>query len=257
MKENIIASKDNPNIKLLRKLQQKKYRQSEMLFVVENAVIIADAARQGHLFESLFITEGFNEKNPSLCEELAELCPEASFYRIPDKLNGHFSSLETPSGIAAIYRINENSLALASPTVYLNAIGDPGNLGTIIRSMAAFGFRNLVVDERCADLYNPKTIQAAKDAIFKVNIGKDEELAWLKANAGKLPLYASVVAEGEDLDSFAKDKEFCLILGSESHGVSEGILELANRKITIGMSGKIESLNVAIAAGILFYKLRK
>ena len=116
--------------------------------------------------------------------------------------------------------------------IYLNGVSDPGNLGTIMRTALAFNFTNLVLDATCVDIYNAKTISAAKDSIFKLNILEDKSGAWLKDN--KLPLYVTSSHGSLDLDNFKADNKFCLVLGSESHGVSDEIVSLADKKIKIG-----------------------
>jgi RNA methyltransferase, TrmH family len=173
---------------------------------------------------------------------------------LDDKLNKHFSNLDTPSGITAIYNIKEKELDKSS-VIYLNGVSDPGNLGTILRSALAFDFANIALDENCVDVYNPKVISAAKDAIFKLNIAEDKTGNWLKNN--KLPIYITSSQKGENLAKFKPAKAFCLVLGSESHGISPDIMKLAESNIKINISSKIESLNVAAAAAILFYEFRK
>ena len=122
--------------------------------------------------------------------------------------------------------------------------------------MLAFGYKNLVIDNTCADIFNSKTINAARDAIFKLNIQKDEKRDWLVENKKALPIYVTDSIEGVSLDNFQPEKKFILVFGSESHGVSEVIKKLANKKIKINISKDIESLNVATAAAIMLYKLR-
>jgi len=124
-----------------------------------------------------------------------------------------------------------------------------------MRNALAFGFENLVLSKDCADLYAAKTISAAKDAIFKLNILEDRDGVWLE-NC-EFPVYATSSHEGVSLGEFQPSKKFCLVLGSESQGVSPEILARSDRNICIAISNKIESLNVAAAAAILFYELKK
>lgn len=253
----LITSTENPNIKFLKKLGLKKYRKESGKFIVENLAIIEDALRWGNNFETIFMTDDFLKKHPDRSERLMEAALPGSGFLINAKVNRHYSSLDTPSGITAVYQNQETSLDLDRPVVYLNAINDPGNLGTILRTALAFGFANVILDENCADIHNPKTISAAKDSIFKLNIREDEENAWLKANQESFPVYVTSSHDGASLKSFEPAKKYCLVLGSESHGVSPEILRLAQARIRIGISKKIESLNVASAASILFYSLAK
>lgn len=255
-----ICSLNNPQIKRLKKLKSKKYRQEFKLFFVENLVIISDALKSGYDFESLFITADFAQKNREALKFLQENSKAENFFEIDLIINKSFSSLETPSGIVAIYKSREARECKKeknSRSVYLNGINDPGNLGTIMRTALAFGFKTFVLDETCADIYNPKTISAAKDSIFKLNFIFDNNRAWLEKEivGNKISLYVADAQGGLDLNSLKADKSFCLAFGSESQGLSKELLNLANKRIKIDISSEIESLNVAIAAGIFFYKL--
>jgi len=252
-KYQTITSSQNNQIKLLEKLNLKKYRHELKQFMVENLVIIIDALKDSYDFEALFITSEFASKHQDQLDFIQKKTKCQNFYLIDAKLNKIYSNLDTPSGITAIYNIKIKKLSKSS-VIYLNAINDPGNVGTIIRSALAFNFENLVLDENCADIYNFKVINAAKNAIFKLNIVNDNNREWLKNN--KLPLYTTNSHNGIELAKFKPAKTFCLALGSESHGVDMEIESLANTCIRIESSLEIESLNVAVAAGILFYKLR-
>jgi TrmH family RNA methyltransferase len=252
----IISSPQNSQIQLLKSLALKKYRYQELKFTVENLVIIYDALMGGSDFESIFVTQKFLDKNKNKFEQLLKKTKLEKYYLIDERVNKHYSQLETPSGITAVYKIKPGVLEKDKSVIYLNGLNDPGNVGTIMRTALAFGFTNIIIDETCTDIYNAKTINAAKDAIFKLNITEDIKVAWLKKNKNSLPIYTTNSHAGTDLDKFKAAKEFCLVLGSESHGVSEEIMKLADKNIKIEMSGDIESLNVATAASILLYELK-
>jgi len=249
-----ITSPQNNQIKLLQKLNAKKYRQELKQFTVENLAIISDALKDGHDFVALFATEEFIAKHPDQFKYLQDNSQAKDFYLIDAKINKHYSNLDTPSGITTVYNITKKALDKTS-AIYLNGVSDPGNLGTIMRSALAFNFTNLVLDENCVDVYNPKVVSAAKDAIFKLNIIEDKSVLWLKRQ--NLPIYTTSSHDGVNLTRFKPARAFCLVLGSESHGVSPEIEKLATTSLKIAMSDKIESLNVATAAAILLYELGK
>jgi TrmH family RNA methyltransferase len=255
-KENYqeISSPQNNQIKLLQKLNLKKYRQATKQFLVENLAIISDALKAGHDFDALFVTPEFAAQHSDKLAEWRQNSHCLNFYQITAKLNKLYSNLDTPSGITAVYNLPKKKLTDAT-TVYLNGISDPGNLGTILRSALAFGFDNLVLDKNCVDLYNPKVVSAAKDAIFKLHIHEDKDGSWLKKT--KLPIYTTSSHSGRDLGRFKAAKAFCLVLGSESHGVSPELMDRADQSLKIPISDQIESLNVATAAAILFYELHR
>lgn len=262
-----ITSKDNVKIKILKQLGQKKYRDESGKFLVENAVIIQDAAKAGIVFDAIFATKDFIEKNRekfdfiieknNASEPASTRSNRGEYYLVDEKINKSFSAMDTAPGIAAVYSKPERKIDLAKPVVYLNAINDPGNLGTILRSALAFGLKNIVVDERSADVYNPKTIGAAKDAIFKLNIGFDESLKILKEIKDKMPIFSTRLEKSEGLEILTKQKLFCVVLGSESHGVDKAIQTMSDNFIRIPMSREIESLNVAASAAIVFYEIYK
>jgi len=249
-----ISSFQNNQIKILEKLNYKKYRQELRAFTVENLIIIIDALKAGYDFEALFITEEFAKIHQDKLAYLEKKSLSKNFYLISSKINKHYSNLDTPSGITAIYKTRIGQLNKTS-VIYLNGISDPGNLGTIMRSALAFNFKNLVLDKNCVDLYNPKVISAAKDAIFKLNIIEDRSDTWLNNN--KLPIYVTTANQGVALEEFKPAPTYCLVLGSESHGISPLIMKRAQVSLKIKISNKIESLNVATAASIIFYEFNQ
>ncbi|MDD3375072.1 MAG: RNA methyltransferase [Candidatus Omnitrophica bacterium] len=251
-----ITSLKNTKIKWLKKLSQKKHRRQNNQFIVENLTIIYDALKSGYDFQDLFVTKDFVDRHQEKFEYLQEKSKVPEYYLIDEELNKYYSQLDTPSGITAVYEPKPSSLDQAKSVVYLNGIKDPGNMGTIMRSALAFGVSNVVLDATCVDIYNPKVINAAKDAIFKLNIIEDSLGVWLKKNKGVLPIYVANSSDGISLSEVKSGKRFCLVLGSESHGVSEEIVQLADKNIRIEITGDIESLNVSSAAAILLYGLK-
>jgi TrmH family RNA methyltransferase len=250
--ENIIKSKDNKNIKLLNKLRLKKYRDKHKLFKVENFKIIKDALKSDYFFKSIFFSKSFVKKNKNEYGEILNNFKEENVFLVDDKIFDYFSELDSSSGVIALYDFKRTGKITDNRVIYLNGVSDPGNLGTIIRTMIAFGFSDLVLDEKCADIYNLKTISAAKEAIFKVNFIKDKNKSWIK-NC-RLPIYAADSNKGEDFRKIKIKDKFCLVFGSEGGGVDKEILSLSKKRIKIKISKEIESLNVAIAAGIILEK---
>jgi len=250
-----ITSKQNSQIKTLKKLALVKHRESLGKFAVENLTIIYDAFLAGHSFVELFVTQEFIDKHRSEFEYL-QTNLTAKFYLITEEVNKSFSQLITAPGLTAVYNIQPSLIDLKRSVIYLNSISDPGNLGTILRTALAFDFKNIVLDKKCVDVYNSKTIQAAKDAIFKLNILVDEQGDWLMENKDNFSIYTTSSHQGKNLSKFKPAGNFCLVLGSESHGVDQKIVDLAKEQIRIEMTGQLESLNVATATAILLYSFR-
>jgi TrmH family RNA methyltransferase len=250
-----IRSIENQKIKYLKKLTQKKYRKEYSSFLVENFLIIRDAFFSGIEMEAIFVTDYFLKHNKF--RESKEKIPEAKIFIIDEKINNFVSDLSTSSGIIAEYKIKESKLDKKKPIIYLNGISDPGNLGTIFRTSLAFGFENIVCDEKCADVYNQKTIAAAKDAIFKLNIVKDSGFSLLKENSEKLPIFIADANEGKNLNNFSFSKKYFLVFGNESHGIDPVIEGLSTDSLKIDISQKIESLNVSNALAIFLYEIKR
>ena len=253
----VITSADNERIKFLKKLRQKKYRKEHDCFTVENYAIIHDALASGFDFQALFVVEDFFNKYPEKADFLIKNSQAKEKYLISEKLNKSFSNLDCPSGITAIYARKENPINPNNSALYLNGISDPGNLGTILRTALAFDFLNIIIDGGCADIYNPKTISAAKDAIFKLNIFDDLDSSWLAVNKQEYCIVAADSNQGKAPSSFKPNAKICLVLGSESHGLSPNVADLAQERIKITISSAIESLNVSAAAAILMHEFRQ
>jgi len=249
-----IESKSNEKIKQLKKLNQKKYRQKLELFFIENIKIAFDAAKSDILPIEIFVTEDFEERNKKELDFIVKKAELEDYFIIDEKINKKFSNLDTPSGFAAVYSKQSMQIDYKKPIVYLNAISDPGNLGTILRSALAFNMKNIVIDEECADLYNFKTINAAKDAIFKLNIEFDKNKKFLKKIKKEMKIFSTRLEDGQNVKILKKKKLFCIVLGSEAHGVDKRIQKMSDGFIKIKMSKDIESLNVAAAAAIIFYE---
>ena len=252
----VISSADNSKIENLKKLKLKKYREELGEFLVENLVIINDALKAGYRPISIFASEEFAKKNKVVLENITRESKLNDWFEISDKINKSFSNLENPSGLGAVYKnIEPKNLVFDKSLLYLNSIGDPGNLGTIFRSAVAFGVKNIILDETCVDQYNYKTINAAKDAIFKINIYHDKNLKLLKEIKEKMPIISTKIDGPKNINILNKHKKFCLVIGDESRGVDKNIEKLADEFLKINISGDIESLNVAMATAIILHNV--
>lgn len=255
MKEEKIISKDNEKIKLLKKLNQKKYRNQHDKFFVENYIIINDSVSAGIFPENLFVTKSFFDKNKENVSMILEKSGLDTYYLIDDKINKSFSNLDTAPGICAVYKKDVKEINFDKSVLYLNNISDPGNLGTILRSALAFDFSNIVLDEYCVDLYNPKTVSAARDAILKLNISFDKDLKMLKDIKKKMKVFSTDVTKGKSVNAITRQELFCIVFGNEANGVSDDIKKISDNFIKINMSKNIESLNVASSVAIVLHEI--
>ena len=134
-------------------------------------------------------------------------------------------------------------------TLVLDTIQDPGNLGTIIRTADWFGIENIICSPACADMYNPKVVQSTMGSLARVNIFYTNLEEWLQKNK-KIKKYATAL-NGKNISELKNVKEAIIIIGNEGKGISDAVMDLVEEKITIPKIGEAESLNAAVATGII------
>ncbi|MFO7610936.1 MAG: RNA methyltransferase [Clostridia bacterium] len=250
-----IDSDENKKLKRLISLKQKKVRVKEGLFLIEGIKMVNEALDSYKAVDFILISDSFLLKSETFVRELEKSAIE--IYITRDGLFNRCSSLATPQGILAQLKIRKEGLEdipRDKNIVMLDALKDPGNLGTIVRTADAFGFGGVLLLPDCAEIYNPKTVQAAMGSILRVpclNVEYDS-LDMLK-NAGYL-VYG-MDSSGEDMREEKFPGKSVVVIGSESHGLSRETVQRCDRLISINMSGGAESLNAAVAAGIIMNRL--
>ena len=233
-------------IKYIRSLQQKKYRKATGLFVAEGVKLVDELLKAGFKPQFLYTThpEILPEQAPSF-----EVIREADLIRM--------SGLRSPNKVLAVFPIPEPAtITLDAWILALDGVSDPGNLGTIIRLCDWFGIRQIVCSEETADCYNPKVLQATMGSIARVNVVYTPLVPLLRS-AG-LPLYGAYM-EGEKVYGVSWPEKGILVMGNEAHGISEGVGELIQTRVSIPQYGEdtAESLNVATATAVLLNELRR
>jgi len=240
----LYSSLENNKIKDLKKLNQKKYRDKNNLFLIEGEHLLLEAYKSGFLKEAL-ILEG-NRINLDV--------PTNYMTKSVEK---YISALDTPTGMIGICRKKKDE-PICDKILILDDIQDPGNLGTIIRSAVAFDIDAIVLSEKCADVYSSKVIRASQGMIFYINIlvkNLDEFIPSLK-DLGYQVL-GTKVTSGNELKTLEKMQKFAIIMGNEGNGVKKELLKMCDEYIYIKMSESCESLNVAVATSIILYELDK
>ncbi|MFB9056301.1 TrmH family RNA methyltransferase [Mariniflexile ostreae] len=231
-------------VKLIRSLNQKKYRLQHGLFVVEGFKVIKELLNSHYVLHTLYTTEAFN------ADEKEVLISEKDLKRI--------SFLKTPHTAVAIFEIpkikaiDHNQLIVA-----LDDVRDPGNLGTIIRLCDWFGIQDLVCSKETVDCFNPKVVQASMGSITRVNIVYVDLLTFLENHSTAI---FGAYMEGENVYKKTFPNQGVLVMGNEANGISEAVEKLISDKITIPRFGDIqatESLNVATATAILLSEFRR
>jgi len=235
--------------KYIQSLGQKKYRDQEGLFIAEGPKLVKELLQNKNArLEQLYALDEWIDENEKVLST-------ANAVRINAGDLERISQLKTPNQVVAVFKKFESNAPIAKGKIslVLDGIQDPGNLGTIVRIADWFGVDQIICSTDCADLYNPKVVQATMGSIARVNLFYTDLPMWLKQQA-KIDIYASML-EGKDVTTMPAMKEGVIIIGNESKGIHKDLAEFANEKITIPKKGEAESLNAAIAAGIILSHL--
>lgn len=239
----LYSSINNPKIKELAKLKQKKYRDKQGLFLVEGAHLVKEAYESGFLEELLILED-------------KEISLDTKTSYITKNVLKYLSDVETPVGIIGVCKL-KNTTITGNKLLILDSVQDPGNLGTIIRSSAAFNIDTIIINDKCADPYSDKVIRSSQGMIFKTNIVKKDLYDYLKEIKGKIPIFGTKVTGGKNIKNIEKFQTFAIIMGNEGKGVDEKLLDLCDEYLYIPMNSKCESLNVGVATSIILYELTK
>ena len=234
-------------VKLIQKLQQKKYRNELNLFIVEGKKSIVEFLQAGYRLELLIATEVFAT---ALNSQPITLVSKEELRKV--------SSLKNPDeGLAIFHQRQHKGILQEGVILALDNVQDPGNLGTLIRLCDWFGIETLICNSQTVDCYNPKVVQASMGSLTRVAVHYVDLAGFLATCA--LPLYAMDL-DGENLYTTEFPEDCVLILGNEANGISPEIRALADGIITIPRFGKLqqtESLNVAMAGAIVVSQVRK
>lgn len=239
-------------IKYIQTLGQKKQREQERVFIAEGPKLVAELLTQcpGQAVE-IFATEDWINAGYLLPAMLP-------VHRIDDFELAKISQLTNPHQVVALVKMFEpaNSPDPAAAIVLaLDAIRDPGNLGTIIRIADWFGIRHIVCSEDSADVYNPKVVQATMGSLFRVPVHYCSIADWLEQHPAAR-IYAAML-DGKSVRTFQPISAGVVVIGNEGQGISAALQEKANVKVTIERRGEAESLNAAVATGIILSHLVK
>lgn len=242
--------------KKIKSLQQKKFRDQYGEYVVEGFKIVGDAIAANQDI-TMILVKGTVAADLRAKEVMAMAARESMAVElIQDKEFDKLSSLETPSGILAVIKKKNDMIEADKPYIVLDAIKDPGNMGTIIRTAVWFGLTNLVIGKNSVDLYNPKVVQATMGTLFVINAVEDQDLPlFLASLQAKSYTIVATSLQGEDIgDLKTTPAKTAILIGNETTGLDPKILSFATHLYKIGGSGLAESLNVSVAAGIVMYR---
>lgn len=256
-----ITGFSNPTVKALRALRDKKHRQREGKFLAEGLRLLTDARESGILPEMLVMAEG-RDPHPLLeALEADVLAAGGEVIETPADILGKITGKDNPQAVAGMFNQLCTDLAAfdrdgASLFLVAQALRDPGNLGTMLRTADAVGAGGLVLIDDCADPFSVEAVRASMGAVFTVPIAQarwEEFLPWLRAGAGQL-----VAASLRDAVPYrgAPYAAPCFILvGNESRGLPEDYEAACDLRVTMPMKGRADSLNAAVAAAVLAYEV--
>jgi len=237
-------------IKYIQSLGQKKFRELEGTFIAEGPKVVEDLMESGTaIIKQLYAVKEWIKENK-------KLLVNTTVVEITDAELERISQLTTPNKVFAIVQqFEEDSAPVIKNkiTLALDGIQDPGNMGTLIRTADWFGIKQIICSKESADIYNPKVVQATMGSIARVKILYTDLELWL-ADQEDVGIYAATL-EGKSITVMKKITEGIIVIGNESKGINAAILKLATIKITIPKKGKAESLNAAVAAGIILSHL--
>lgn len=259
----MITSSQNPEIKFLSALTKRKYREKHRVFVIEGIRIIEDAFSSGGEFVQVFYSSALS-KNPRGVQLLKRLeRAGVSKILVEERLFNQITETKTPQGLLAILRqpdVTFNDLlireSLYRHIIFIDGVQDPGNLGTILRTVAGAGWSGALLTKGTVDLYNPKCLQATMGAIHKLPICKIDDLAniFLELRLAGYQIIATDVRAEELYYQVDFKVPSVVIVGNEGHGINDHLLSQVDRLVKIPLAVDAESLNVSIATGIVVYE---
>lgn len=253
----VISSKDNEIVKNIKKLKEKKFRELNKQFVVEGIKLVGEAIGEKADIDCLIVCEDCVNDGTIDKKLLYEIAKFKCIY-VTEKVFESISDVTSPQGIlAVINRKDENGVIDYDEDfiVVLDGIQDPGNLGTILRTVDAAGLKQIVLSKETADCYNPKVVRSTMGGIFRVNIIRSENICETLKDMQHNGF--EVVVTSLDTEDSVYDINYnkkVVVIGNEANGVSKEVQQLADIKVKIPMPGKTESLNASVAAGIMIYE---
>lgn len=248
-----IVSRDNKQYKFLKKLKDKKYRDQNNVFLAEGEKFLKENIH----FSKIII----NESKYKYFEDKYNISKYDNVLVLAENLFEQISTQETSQGILLIYSKNAKRLEeIKGDVVVLDDVQDPGNIGTIIRTMIATKFINLLLTKSSVDVYSPKVVRATMGGIFKVNViysDRENILKFLKEKEYNI-IGTALQEDSIDYSEVVLNKNNnAYVFGHEGNGISQEILNQLDQKAIIPIYGDIESLNVSVAVAVFLYKMRE
>jgi len=252
----IITSKDNENIKSIKKLKERKYRDLNNEYIIEGIKILKEAIQEKAVIKKIVICEECLANNIIDEKLLYEIAKYDCLY-VSKKIFEGLTDVSKPQGILAVVEKNNKKDINYNEDIIvaLDGLQDPGNLGTILRTLDSANLSQVVVSKDTVDAYNPKVVRSTMGAIFRVNIVEAENLkeTLKEMKRHKYKVMCTDLTASKNIYEIDYNKKI-LVIGNEANGISKELLDMADEKIIIPMLGKTESLNASVATSIIVYE---
>ncbi len=260
----LITSKDNANIKLFQKLvSSKKARDEHNMFALEGVRLITDAILENSELHCVFITETAAEKYSEALNLVEKNSSGGKIMYISDELSWKLSDTINPQGFFAVCKkldknVNADTIINNGKYVVLCNLQDPGNIGTIIRTADAIGINGIFLTDDCCDIYNPKVIRSTMGSLFRMNLWsiKTSDDVFKILREADIPTFAAVIdPEAVSVTECDFSNGGAVFIGNEGNGLPKEIAIQCDNKLTIKMNGNINSLNAAMASGVIMWEM--
>ncbi len=252
---NLIESKDNPKVKNALKIaNDASFRRKSRLFFAATSKVVLDILDAGFAHQAVFVLNTEYEKS-------AHRLPENNVYLVSQPVADKLSEGKTEDGMWGVFEMkdaDEAAVFSADKLLVLQDVQDPNNMGAIMRTALGFGYDNVVVSSRCADVYSRKVIRTSMTASVKLNVLKVADMVSFteKLNEKGFTTVAACLDGASDLGTVKTSLPVALYIGNEGQGLAHDVIESCKIRLKIPMSDRIESLNAAVSAAVLMWELR-
>ena len=253
----VISSKDNDLIKHIKKLKDKKYRDENNEYIIEGIKLIEEAVQENAKIKKIIVCDDTTRTYEIPTNVMLEIAKYECTY-VTEKIFNTITQVTKPQGIMAIIEKNKIEAEIdftQDIIVVLDGVQDPGNLGTILRTVDSANLKQIILSQGVADPYNPKVVRSTMGAIFRVNIIETENIIDTLEEIKKHKFKVMVTSLDTQNSIYSvKYNKKAIVIGNEANGVSKEVQAIANEKVKIPMLGKTESLNAAVATGVIIYE---
>ena len=249
----IIRSHENKKIKHISKLKDKSYRQEVGQYFAEGVKWVCDALK----FDTMLgVVDYILIKEAKISEYSKLFASCENVYAVSDNIFDKIAETQNSQGVLAVLNINRVcGLPSDNGILYLDRVRDPGNMGTIIRTACAAGYREIVCED-CVDVYNPKVVRSCMSAVLHVDIYSSQDVTIDKLKKSGYSVLSADIGGKNIFELKDVPKKTVLVIGNEANGISKSVSDKTDIFVGIPMCEKIESLNAAVSAAVLMYNLK-